>query len=89
MFDMARHLRVRELLDEIVTVEDKLASNEREMVAHLREKYADPGHSDGDDTTVLEVILRNVKIREGYDIDARSHTPRAITMEPKRSGRDE
>ena len=79
MFDMARHVRVTELLAELRAVEDRLTANELEMVRHLQEKYADPGHGDGDDALVLEVILRNVRIREGYDIDPRSHTPRAVT----------
>ncbi len=75
MFDMARHLRVTALLDEVKAVEDRLIANEREMVAHLREKYADPGHSDGDDAAVLEIILRNVEIRRGFEIDPKTHTP--------------
>jgi hypothetical protein len=78
MFDMARHLRVIALLDEINAVEDRLIANEREMVAHLREKYADPGHSDGDDAAVLEIILRNVEIRRGFEIDPKTHTPLAF-----------
>ena len=78
MFDMARHLRVIALLDEINAVEDRLIANEREMVAHLREKYADPGHSDGNDAAVLEIILRNVEIRRGFEIDPKTHTPLAF-----------
>ena len=78
MFDMARHLRVIALLDEIKAVDERLIANEREMVAHLREKYADPGHSDGDDAAVLEIILRNVEIRRGFEIDPKTHTPLAF-----------
>jgi hypothetical protein len=78
MVDLARHLRVTALLEEIAEVEDRLIANEREMVAHLREKYADPGHSDGDDAAVLEIILRNVAIRRGFDIDPKTHTPLAF-----------
>ena len=78
MFDMARHLRVTALLDEIAAVEERLIANEREMVAHLREKYADPGHGDGDDAAVLEIILRNVDIRRSFEIDPKTHTPLAF-----------
>lgn len=78
MFDMARHLRVIALLDEVAAVEERLIANEREMVAHLREKYADPGHGDGDDAAVLEIILRNVEIRRGFEIDPKTHTPLAF-----------
>lgn len=81
MFDMARHLRVTALLDEIAEVEDRLIANEREMIAHLREKYADPGHGDGDDAAVLEIILRNVDIRRSFEIDPKTHTP--LTFEAK------
>lgn len=87
MFDMARHVYVTTLFEKIDAVEDRLTANELEMVRHLKEKYADPGNSDFDDATVLEVILRNVEIRKGFDIDARNHTPRAIEMERKRSSR--
>ena len=82
--DLARHVRVATLFEKIDAVEDRLTPNELEMARHLREKYADPGHGDFDDARVLEVILRNVGIREGYDIDARTHVPRVIEMERKR-----
>jgi hypothetical protein len=75
---MARHLRVTALLDEVAAVDDRLIANEREMIAHLREKYADPGHGDGDDAAGLEIILRNVEIRRGFEIDPKTHTPLAF-----------
>ena len=84
MFDMARHVRVKALLEEVEAVEGELTANELEMVRHLKEKYADPGHGDADDVIVLEVVLRNVGIRNGFDIDARSHTPRAVEAERRR-----
>jgi hypothetical protein len=84
MVDLARHVHVTSLFEDIAAVEDQLTANELEMVRHLREKYADPGHGDFDDAHVLEVILRNVGIRKGFDIDARNHTPRAIEMERKK-----
>ncbi len=80
MFDMARHLRVRELLDEVTVVEDELGFNELEMVRHLKEKYADPGNNDADDVVALEVILRNVEIRRGYNVDVKKHPGRVISM---------
>ena len=81
MVDLARHVHVTSLFEDIEAVEAELTANELEMVRHLKEKYEDPGHSDFDDAHVLEVILRNVGIRKGFDIDARKHTPRAIEME--------
>jgi hypothetical protein len=84
MVDLARHVHVTTLFEDIKAVEGDLTANELEMVRHLHEKYADPGHSDFDDAHVLEVILRNVGIRKGFDIDARNHTPRAVEMERKK-----
>ncbi len=81
---MARHARVKALLEEVAAVEERLAANELEMVRHLARKYEDPGPSDPDDVRVLEVILRNVAIRKGYAIDARHRTPRAISLERRK-----
>ena len=66
MTNLARHAAVTELLERLERLEDRLLPNEREMVAHLRLKYAEPGVSDFDDAQCLEVILRNVEIRKGY-----------------------
>ena len=84
MVDLARRVHVTGLFEKIEEVEGKLTANELEMVRHLKEKYEDPGHSDFDDAHVLEVILRNVGIRKGFEIDARNHTPRTIEMERKK-----
>lgn len=84
MVDLARHIRVKALLEEVAAVEDRLAANELEMVRHLAHKYQDPGPSDPDDARVLEVILRNVAIRRGYDVDARHRPPRAIQLERRK-----
>ena len=66
MTNLARHAAVTELLERLERLEDRLLPNEREMVAHLRSKYAEPGVTDFDDAHCLEVILRNVEIRKGY-----------------------
>lgn len=83
MFDMARHIQVKALLEKTAEVEDQLNFNELEMVRHLKAKYDDPGHSDGDDVTVLEVILRNVEIRRGYDINIKTDPGRVIPFDVK------
>ena len=87
MFDMARHIRVKALLDEVAAVEDKLSFNELEMVRHLKEKYGDPGHNDTDDVVALEVILRNVEIRRGFDMDVKKDPGRLIPVESRRSNK--
>ena len=83
MFNMTRHIEVQRLLERIAAVEDQLLPNELEMVRSLKAKYDDPGPNDFDDTTVLEVILRNVEIRKGYRIDAKRDAPRSYELERK------
>ncbi|MSP83111.1 MAG: hypothetical protein EXQ94_09300 [Alphaproteobacteria bacterium] len=82
--DLARIAEVCGLLDELAGVATRLLPNEREMVAHLRAKYAEPGHTDADDVPVLRVILRNVTIRGGFDIDPARDPGRVIPVTPRR-----
>jgi hypothetical protein len=86
MFDMARHIRVKALLETVEALTDELSFNEVEMVRHLKEKYAEPGHNDSDDVVALEVIVRNVAIRKGYDIDVKKDPGRVIPVSGRRSG---
>lgn len=88
LFDMARHVKVQALLDKLAEVEDSLTFNELEMVRHLKAKYDDPGPNDFDDTTVLEVILRNVEIRKGFDMDVKTDPGRVIQVEPRKKDED-
>lgn len=85
MFDMARHVEVKSLLDRLAEVEDKLLPNELEMVRHLRDKYDAPGHGAFDDVTCLEVILRNVAVREGYRMDPKKDGGRVIDLPRKKN----
>jgi len=86
MFDMARHIRVKALLETVEALTDELSFNEVEMVRHLKEKYADPGHNDSDDVVALEVIVRNVAIRKGFDMDVKKDPGRVIPVSGRRSG---
>jgi hypothetical protein len=88
MFDMALHVRVSGLLEAVAAIEDELSANELELVRHLKEKYADPGPGDETDARVLEVILRNVAIRKGYDIDVKTDPGRVIPVKPRAKGKD-
>ena len=69
MVDLVNHAQVLKILSELEEVADKLTSNELEMFAHLKVKYASVDVSDFDDKLCLEVILRNVSIRAGYGMD--------------------
>ena len=73
MVDLAQFVEIQRLLEEIEAVEDKLAPNELEMYHTLKARHADPGPVPFDDVRCLEVILRNVGIRKGYDMAPRRH----------------
>ena len=57
---------------------DRLIAGEKEMLAHLKEKYAEPAPGHFDDKICLEVILRNVSIRAGYRFDLERDSGRIV-----------
>ncbi len=85
MFDMTQFTEVKRLLEELAPLQDKLTPNELEMVRALKAKYDEPGHTSFDDKTCLEVILRNIKIRQGYGLEPGETAGRVIDL-PKRPG---
>ncbi len=82
--DLARIAEVQRLLATLAPLDAKLLPNEREMVAYLRAKYAEPAHTDADDAHVLAVIARNVGVRSGFDVDPGRDSGRVIDVRPKR-----
>ena len=80
MFDMTAYAAFKNRLDELVAVEDKLMPNERETYRSLALKYAEPATPEATDVTCLDVILRNVEIRKGYDFDAKTDSGRVIDL---------
>ena len=64
MFNMTDYAQVSGLLEQVAEIEARLSPNERELFHSLKAKYAEPGHTAADDKTCLEVMLRNVRIRE-------------------------
>ena len=80
MFDMARFVEVKRLLEAVEAVEDRLTAGELEMYRSLRTKCAEPVHGDFDDVTCLEVILHNVEIRKDYRIDPKKDASRVIEL---------
>ena len=80
MVNLANHTAVLKLLAEAEAVTAELTPNEREMLSHLRSKYAAPDHGDFDDKICLEVMLRNVAIRKGYVTDPKSDAGRVIEV---------
>ena len=67
MTNLLRHAEVTALLERLAPLEDQLLPNERQMVQALGDKYAQPGVTDFDDARCLEVILRNLEIRKGFE----------------------
>ncbi len=80
MIQLANRAEVLALLDEVKALEDELTPNEREMVAHLREKYETPGDDSFDDKICLEVIIRNVGIRRGHGMTASEAAVRTVDL---------
>ena len=85
MAALAAFATLRGLIEEAEAAEESLMPNEREMLRSLRSKYAAPAGVDPFDRTALEVMLRNVEIRKGYDFDPHRDGGRVIDL-PRRSG---
>ena len=66
MVDLAHYVEISRLLDEVATLEGQLTANERELFHTLATRYEEPVSGTFDDKVCLEVMLRNVRIREGY-----------------------
>jgi hypothetical protein len=84
MFDMTAYVEVSHLLEQVAEIEERLSPNERELFRSLKAKYAEPGQTDADDTTCLEVMLRNVRIRQAHGLQTGQSATRAIEMTVRR-----
>jgi len=81
--NLPNYVETKRLLDEIEAVADDLMANEIEMFASLKAKYAEAVDSDPFDVTALNVLLRNVAVRKGYDFDPRRDGGRVIDLPTK------
>ena len=88
MFDMVDFAVVKRLIEEVEALEDRLTGNELELYRSIKARYEDPAPGSFDDKVCLEVILRNVKIREGYRLKPEDTAGRVIDL-PRKSGADE
>ena len=86
MFNMARHAEAMRLLEAVAAVADELTPNELELYRSLKAKYEQPGHNDFDDAVCLEVILRNIEVRKGFNMDPRKDPGRVIEIPVKKPG---
>ena len=80
MFNMSAYSALKGLIDEVGALDQQLMPNELETYRSLAMKYAEPVSPDAIDVTCLEVILRNVQIRQGYDFDPATDGGRVIDL---------
>ena len=80
MFNMAAYAQFKHLIDEVGEAGDSLMPNELETYRSLVMKYAEPLSPDPIDVTCLDVILRNIEIRRGYDFDPATDGGRVIDL---------
>ena len=82
MVDLTNRAEVLQLLSELELVENKLTINEVEMFKQIQAVYKEADIGAFDDKICLEVMLRNVAIREGYRMDKKDAV-RVIELERK------
>jgi hypothetical protein len=80
MVNLTAYNELKRLVAELEAVEDKLTSNELEMLHSLRGKYSEPVDADPFDITALQVMLRNIEIRKGYNMDVHKDPIKVVNM---------
>ena len=80
MVELLALVALQHLIEAAEAVEESLMPNEREMLYSLKAKYREPMDVDPFDATALEVIVRNVEVRKGYDFDPRRDGGRVIDL---------
>ena len=80
MVNIIAYAALKRLLDEVGVSGEQLMPNELETYRSLAMKYAEPVNPDATDMACLEVILRNIEIRRGYDFDPATDGGRVIDL---------
>ena len=80
MVKLAQIAQISQLVEQVEAVADRLTPNELEMFHHLKSKYAEPVQGHFDDVICLEVILRNVTIRQEYGHSPQNAASRRIDL---------
>ena len=83
---MADFVAVKQLLEQLDAIDERLTPVERDLVRQLTAKYEVPGAGDFDDKLCLEVILRNVEIRAHHGLDPAGAAARRIDLGHKSPG---
>ena len=84
MFNMTDYAQVSRLLEQVAEIEERLSPSERELYRSLKAKYAEPGHTGTDDKICLEVMLRNVRIREAHGLQTGQSATRVVEVTARR-----
>lgn len=84
MSNLVNRAEVLQLLSEIEAIHGKLTSNELEMYKSIKSRYKALDEESFDDKVCLEVMIRNVGIRDGYGMDKTDAT-RVIDLDVKSS----
>ena len=79
MVDLSNRAQVLTLLAECKQHLDKFTPTELEMYSHLKKKYATSTDGSFDDKTCLEIMLRNIGIRQSFNMD-KSEATRVIDL---------
>ena len=74
MLDLANRAQVLELLEACERQKGQLTANEFEMFKQLKSKYSEADESSFDDKICLEVMLRNIGIRKGVNMNKNEAT---------------
>lgn len=82
MVDLANRAQVLELLEACEQHKDQLTANEFEMFSQLKSKYSAIDEGSFDDKICLEVMLRNIGIRQSVNMNKNEAT-RVIDVEKK------
>ncbi len=74
MSNIVNRAEVLQLLSELERHQNKLTLNELEMYRSIKSRYKAFDDESFDDKVCLEVMLRNIGIRDGYGMDKNEAT---------------
>ena len=74
MVDLVNRAQVLELLEACEKQKDQLTANEFEMFSELKSRYSEADDGSFDDKICLEVMLRNIGIRKGVNMNKNEAT---------------
>ncbi len=83
MTNLANRAEVLKLLADVAEIEHALTPAEADMFEQIKTKYEELANGSFDDKICLEVMIRNVAIREGYGMSVTEASGRKIDLPRK------